>query len=430
MEQRHYAYSNLSLIECLHHDSAATVEVSHINKQADRKKEKSFFYITRQYKTLIQQKYIDNLQTEHANTDMYFSLNTFRHCKRNQENLHELKALYLDIDYYNKNLTQAEVLEHLSKQVQHKKIPNPSYIVDSGRGLYYIWKINNTPPQALMRWLSMMKKLCALFEEVGADRSCVDSARIFRMTGSIHSQNKKTVRIIGGSHTTYNLNSLYKEYFEALPYEQEEKNKPKVKNNTKRKPKYYKKNNLLYLHNQYKTYQARLQDLEKLTELREYNLAPYQCRESTIFLMRYWLECTGLTSEQALAEALAFNTKLIEPLAEKEVIEIARPNKQAIQKHLYRYSNARLIELLKISEQEQEQLSSIYNPRIRQKKYNEQRRASRRNAKGQTSKQEQLAIETKAIQALHAQRYNATQIAKQLDLNERKVRRIIKLLEP
>ncbi len=433
MEQKVHAqaYSTLSLFDCIHSNSQATIEIAHINKTITEGR--NFFPIRRKYSTLLKQNYYADMIEKYQNTDMYFSLNTFKHCSRKQENLYEFKALYTDIDYYKYDLTQEQVLTYLDTLVQAHKLPPPSYIVDSGRGLYVIWKITNTPKKAEMKWWHCMRTIQYHLKAYGADPACVDSARIFRLTGSIHSKTKKTVQMIGGSLATYNLNSLYKDYFaQPIPNDDDskkgcakEKNKPKVQ----RKKYLAKKNNVLYLHNQYKTYQARLQDLEKLAELRNYDLAPYKCRELMVFMMRYWHTCLHDNPKQALEKAIAFNAKMKDPLTLSEVEHTASSNQAAIRNKLYKYSNARLIELLSITEAEQYALSSIQCEKVRLLKREDERKANRRNENGLTAKQQQIANETQAVKELFEKRMKTKRIAETLKMDERKVRRLLEKIK-
>ena len=75
--------------------------------------------------------------------DTYISMNTFYKPQRRIENLKELKALYIDLDIYNTKFSKEQILMNLEKNYYGSKIPIPSLVVDSGRGLYLIWLINS-----------------------------------------------------------------------------------------------------------------------------------------------------------------------------------------------------------------------------------------------------------------------------------------------
>ena len=131
----------------LHSSSRATIEIRHITKSVDGKRGKQD-YIRRQYGTLLRQGYLATLIEKHNNPDIYDSLNTFKHCSRKQEDLLELKALFLDIDCYKTGFSQDQVLARLYDLVNDNIMPMPTYIVDSGRGLYFIWQINAVSAKA------------------------------------------------------------------------------------------------------------------------------------------------------------------------------------------------------------------------------------------------------------------------------------------
>lgn len=52
----------------------------------------------------------------------------------------------------------------------NKTIPRPTFIVDSGRGLYLEWKINAVPSMALPLWKAVQEYLYRVLKPYGADR--------------------------------------------------------------------------------------------------------------------------------------------------------------------------------------------------------------------------------------------------------------------
>ena len=72
--------------------------------------------------------------------DTYVSQNSFIKESRQLINLNRLHPIYIDIDCYNKNLTKEAVIYFLEEM--YGEIPRPNYLIDSGRGIYYIILIN------------------------------------------------------------------------------------------------------------------------------------------------------------------------------------------------------------------------------------------------------------------------------------------------
>ena len=73
----------------------------------------------------------------------YISLNTFFKKKRQVVCLKRLNACYVDIDCYKMGLRKDTVLYMLEQDYFKQRIPEPTLVVDSGRGLYLIWKLKN-----------------------------------------------------------------------------------------------------------------------------------------------------------------------------------------------------------------------------------------------------------------------------------------------
>ncbi|MGL5691408.1 MAG: hypothetical protein ACRDD8_11405 [Bacteroidales bacterium] len=417
--------SDISVFHELHRNSKATIQIAHINRG-----EAQWDGVVRRYETICK-KYLPTLAEKYDNTDLYYSLNTFKHCSRKQENLVYLNALYIDIDYYKNNLSQEYVLGYIHNLVDQNQMPMPTFIVDSGRGLYAIWQIQGVPKQALQKWRRCMKYLYNLLEPVGADPACVEPTRIFRLNGSYHSQAKKIVQTISYVGTTHSLYHFEKEYLAAVPKPLEDpRGKPKAKPKLGNRSTFGYKGNkeILYLYNQYKVYEDRIQDLYKLAELRDYDLKPYHCRELMLFLTRYWTYCTTKDDRLAIEKTVALNLKFKDPLTEKEIVNSTRINDRAKRLKIYRYGNQRIIELLKISEEEQAQLKTLHTEKVRAKKRAKEQKQARRNEVGNTSRQQKKLDQEEKIKTLVARGLTTKEIALEIGLNVRSIQRIRKAM--
>jgi predicted XRE-type DNA-binding protein len=145
----------------------------------------------------------------------------------------------------------------------------------------------------------------------------------------------------------------------------------------------------------YTLHYARLSDLVKLCELREWNVTGY--REVILFLYRYWSCCFLADAVEALENTLDINTQFTAPLGESEVITATRsaekawrarsnPEANRIAKEQgypgagYNVSNDKLIEWLNITDEEQRQLDTIISRRVKYDRWNSKRQKARREA--------------------------------------------------
>jgi hypothetical protein len=76
-------------------------------------------------------------------------------------------------------------------------IPLPSYALDTGRGLNLVWLHDLVPRAALSRWTAVQKHLAEVLKPFGADMRALDTARVFRVVGSVNSRAEWERRIVG-----------------------------------------------------------------------------------------------------------------------------------------------------------------------------------------------------------------------------------------
>lgn len=310
------------------------------------------------------QGYFDNDYT----TDLYCSMNTFVTPGRSNESLRYLNALYVDIDCYKLNMRKESVLYFLEHDYYNSLIPEPSLVVDSGRGLYLIWFIDRVPSQAVLLWRAVQKYLYTTLKEFGADAAALDPARVLRVIGSYNLKSNTTVKVLEQTDIRYSLKDIKEEYLPELV-----KKEPKPKKKTMGK-----KINFFTPHS---LNIARMNDLLKLAELRQYDLVGR--REIFLFLYRYYATLVEGADE---AERLTFelNEKLISPLSLGEL-------RATVSKYIgkYNYRNETLVELLEISKEEMKYMTSLISKEVKYEKNNENRKAKRRNEDGLTKRESQ-----------------------------------------
>ena len=353
-------------------------------------------------------KYIELQDLDFSGENIYITLNTFFSTYRRLEYIKELNALYIDLDYYKTGFTKEQIIMNLEENYFNKSIPIPNFVIDSGRGLYLIWIINSVPSKALPLWKAVQEYFYNQLKSLGADRQALDATRILRVPGSINSKTKSVVNILDEYDYVYDLREIQKEFLEELRPDEKKRGRPKKIN---------------YIYRERSLYYARIQDITKLCELREYDLRGH--REIILFLYRYYLCSFTEDVKRALDDVLELNSMFIYPLKENEVIRATRSAEKCYldKNKEYKYKNDTLIELLEITEDEEIHMSTIISKyeykrrkRIRDREYQQQKYKEVLKAKGQLTKAEQLEEIRKKIKSLREQGFKNKDIMKMLGI--------------
>jgi hypothetical protein len=330
---------------------------------------------------------------EWAGNDVFHSQNTFYQPKRRIENIRQLRALYVDIDFYQKDLQKNWVIGHVNMMAEDNEIPKPNLIVHSGRGIVLIWFINPVPFQALPLWTVLQNHLYSKLKHLGADNKALDASRVFRLAGTINSKNGATVEVQNYHEEKCDIKELQKLYLPELQKHIAKKTKSRTGRVTN-------------LFNTYTLHLARLQDLVALVRMRDYDVKGY--REQILFYYRYLKCCVLQDQEQALQESLSFNEEFREPLSISEVISATKSAEKA---HKARYdekaneiarmqgykwagfnpSNKKLIEWFDITPEEQIHMKTIINKDEKQRRNTVHQREKR----GSVTKKEYNEVQQK-----------------------------------
>lgn len=372
--------------------------------------------------------------------DVYFSQNTFYKPKRSIENVRQLRSLYIDVDFYLLNYEPSWVLGKLEHEFFGESLPEPNIVIFSGQGLVLIWLIEPVPHMALPLWQAVQNHFLTLLKELGGDGKATDAARVFRIAGSVNSKNGAEVRAEYRHDYRYTLRDIQYDYLPDLT--REINSTPGTKRSGPKKK-------VARLFNTYTLHHARLLDLVKLVELREYDV--YGWREIICFLYRYWSCCYLNEPSEALNQTNMLNLQFKEPLPLKEVEKATKSAEKAwlaksseladrIAREKgypgagYNLKTSKIIDWLDITSEEQSELHTIIGG-------NEKRRRKRianmemRRENGVKSREEYLneqrdKTEDKLFllrQALN--RYpKSTQkeLAEKLDVSERYIRKLLK----
>lgn len=394
----------------LHHDSSGIICISQIesgqwNNHYGR------------YKAMYD--YMSQLESQE---EIFFSQNTFKKFRRSTENLLELKAVYIDLDYYKSTkYTREQILGSINLLVEDGMIPHPTHIIDSGYGINVIWRIKRTPAKALPLWRTVEQYLFEQFELYGADRKALDVTRVFRPADSYNAKNepKKKVNVIYSSPIEYDIH-LFKEYIQFPKPVENSKTKTSNTNQSR---------TVVRLFNKFSLYYNRYMDILAICYLRNFDVKGH--REQILFLYRYY-GCAYLADdEQALENALALNGKFVEPLKETEVRRATRSAERAAKKLKYGYRSQTLVELLEITEDEmmaqnekgEYYLKTIISKDEKYRRNNKRRYDSLRNKKGKTKEEERQDKLLKKILRLRESGKSQKETAKELGITIRTVQK-------
>lgn len=357
------------------------------------------------------------------NTNCYISINTFYKPERRVRSVRHLNAFFVDLDYYNKGISKEDVFHAIEFFIHTDRMVEPTFVIDSGRGLYIIWKIEDVPgiyKQTKALYQHIQEYIYELFKDVGADASAKDIARVLRVPNSLHTKANKRVKVNYFNPDANYTMSMFQQFvdpFEIYRNKDSEKARNKPVNKRKRK------SNIKHLFNIYTLYKARAGDLELLCKLRNYDLDGM--RNNILFVYHYFMLHIHRDEKVALYHTLNLNDRFIDPLPENSVKSYIQSSVRAYYEHLedrrkgYNYKNETLIDLYNITPEEQKQLQTIVSRREKYDRNNKRR--TPRNEAGLTKKQQEIKARQDKVKTLHKQGLNPTQIAKNLGVTRQTV---------
>ena len=381
-----------------------------------------------------------NRAVELVNHDInvYHSNNSFSKRQRGNATLYNINSLYIDLDCHDSivEVDYKRALEYLKTLFYDVKVPRPTYTVMSGRGFQLYWKIETAPKQAVYLWKLLQVRLAQELANIETyvagltvDNSCVeDVSRIFRVVGSYNTESHTRSEIVDSCECVYSMSEIRDTYFEDL--------KPKQTSKSKTTTQTKNKSVISYLYNSYSLQQARLNDLEKLIELRDGDLKGK--RDELLYIYGWTVVGKKCTEDVFLRELEALNTLFKEPLTDSEINYKAKHiyNKhkskillKAEPKHFYEnfdvyiFRNDTIIKKLEITDDEQKHMTTLIAKREKYDRNNNRRKQSRRNEMGLT-KRSQAKIDTRGkVQKLKEQGLSQSKVAQQLGLGIATVKR-------
>lgn len=353
-------------------------------------------------------RYAELLNQQFDGENIYISLNTFYSTFRRIEYIKELNAHFIDLDIYKTGFTKEQIIMNLQENYFNQDIPTPNMIIDSGRGLYLIWLINTVPSKALPLWKAVEEYLYKVLKPFGADRQALDPTRVLRVPGSINSKSGTKVEILDRYDYIYDLREIQNDFLPEL-----DTSKPRKKGRPKK---------AVYIHRERSLYYARIQDIIKLCEVREYDLKGH--RELVLFLYRYYLCSFTEDVEKALEDVLELNSQFIRPLTEREAKRATRSAEKVYlsKDKEYKYKNETLIDLLEISEVEETYMTTIISKREyrrRDKEYQRNKYQEKLKLEGKLTAKDKISERRTKIKDLLAKGLKQKDIYIKLNISKR-----------
>lgn len=130
----------------------------------------------------------------------YISQSEFTKPNRRIVNLWRLGVLWLDMDTYKTAWGAGRDPDRQTRDLlwilADKGYPAPSLIMSSGRGLYVKWFHEGLPRMALPRWNAVMRRLTQEMAEWGSDAAAKDASRVLRIAGTVNSKSGEMARVL------------------------------------------------------------------------------------------------------------------------------------------------------------------------------------------------------------------------------------------
>ena len=410
----------------------------------------------------------------------YLSVSTFRRCSRRCEsNVKEVKRLYVDMDAHDNpiNFNEAKLLADymLDNWFDGEELPEPNYIIFSGRGLQVLFTLNgcDNVPKWKQYQTALLKTCQTLLEQlkhhslseagdVALEHNVEidvlkDAARVMRVPDTTNlKQNVDAKLLYSDEEHEYTLHELNTNYIafnndNLGTIEEKKKTQKKTKSEPTERdvdlsgidmgdkqsvdPRFFE---IIE-----KTIKPRLSDLETLIRLRNEAGIDGGYRNNLISIYIPTLVSCGYKNDKVIEEAHRVNDLFNKPLKNAEVNDwlnsclkkkeiINADGKKGVSRVYYRFYTNTIIDKLQITPEEQEAMKVLCDEKLKRKrnreKNKERQNANRREvyAEKTADKRKEKEKRNNRIKELSADGMSARQIAKQLGVNVSTVSRVLK----
>lgn len=395
----------------------------------------------------------------------YMSLNPLKkidgEVKRRKGYEASLKYLYIDLDVYNSDYAKVKkikgeelkqkVVFDIKQNILGKTVPFPSFIVDSGRGLYLIWKIDEHI-NAMPRWEKTQRYLHEQLKYYGSDPQIVtDSVRVLRIPGSINTKSGTEVKIIETYNTKepYTLYEIKQNYIPkktpiitrkmeiavetisktkkiAPPtYEYEAYSKFIKENYVRITPKQPEIN--VYVDKMNLYCNKVIQDCTWLL-LNTRDIPEGGKKEFLFFQIAFLLLRMGATEENTYQYITEVNNKMRHKKKEKKLLCDIKSAEWTSQKYEYCYSKKKLLEIIEITKEEEEALTYLKSTYTEAEK-NRRKYEAKRRKNGQELNASRIIKRQAKVLEMIQNNINKDEIASYLGVSGKTIERDIKKIK-
>ena len=145
---------------------------------------------------------------------LLISTNTFKRDNKRTDCLQELKALFVDLNVYNTSYSKEEVLDLLENKYIGYKIPLPTFIIDTGKGLRIEILIDTESADKLEKWKAVQSCLYSILKPLGAVIKSTGYTGLNSIPGCKYNKTweEARVKILRENLIRYNLEDIYIKY--------------------------------------------------------------------------------------------------------------------------------------------------------------------------------------------------------------------------
>ncbi|WP_228723070.1 helix-turn-helix domain-containing protein [Limnobaculum xujianqingii] len=385
--------------------------------------------------------------------DTWMSQAEFIRPNRRVVNLSRLGLLFADLDTYRIPALAGRDPEKLAASVLYfcaeEGVPAPSMLIYSGRGIQAKWLLEGTiPRQALPRWNACQRYLVDRLAHIGADLMAKDASRVLRTVETVNSKSGEVCRVvhvtngIDGQPIRYNFEYMAEALLPAARWTIEQQRQEQSQQRATKKPFVLvpggKADNLRGFSGR-KLAWDRLEDLRKLAELRG-GVVEGQRMQHLFWRLNFLLLSGATNSKQMYHEAAALARELDPQWSSrsKELMTLFSKAKayEAGEKvsfggkeyaPLYTPKNDTLINLFRITPEEQQRLKTIVSQAEAAERHRK-REEGRRRAAGAVDRETYLETANGKLakaQALRAEGLSVRAIAKRMGVSVMAVSRYI-----
>ena len=405
--------------------------------------------------------YINRLKAREV--DVYDSVNEFSTAKRSESTIKKLNYLYCDIDCHKGMFNEWLTLEVLRADYFGSKVPYPSIINNSGRGLHLFWTLENEGAESLAKWKVLqqviLNNLASISEETNCsvDFRCIDPSRVLRAVDTFNTKSKTLCRLVEKTNLTYTLDDILECFYDVKlddlkPFNSnpnkdtgnDKKTLTGAKNALNERGewkdlKVKRTNGIVSVFNAYSLLTCRAADLRKLLELRGGDMEGMRDEFLTMYAWTIISKKDDL--EKLERELHGINSLFKNPLKDKEVSYKAQYifnkfNKEVIKGadtsqftefDRYWYRNTTIISRLGITMDEQRHMLTIISKEEKNRRKNERQKKTRRNENGLTKRGQSKADKVDQVKELKRLGYKQKEIAEMLNMSKGTVSKYLKL---